>query len=140
MNDTTAIRSRVKVEQSTTEPSGRCPRCGKFDWQASIDAGQNLGCQRRAATATATMGDAAYQRREADDDERAWALAGAGLTDLVGDYLDLLAREGLPDPLGARLTVAVVLADLLSLAGVAVPYAIEARLHEPAVMHPNAAD
>jgi len=62
------------------------------------------------------------------------------LTALTARYVALLAAEGVPDPLGARLTVATVLADLLALAGVAVPYDIEARLQEPAVMHPMAAD
>jgi hypothetical protein len=54
------------------------------------------------------------------------------LTGLTARYLDLLADEGVPDPLGARLTVAVVLADLLALAGAPVPRTIEARLQEPA--------
>ena len=59
-------------------------------------------------------------------------MARSDLTDLTGRYIDLLAAEGVPDPLGARLTVAVVLADLLSLAGAPVPRAIEDRLQEPA--------
>jgi hypothetical protein len=54
------------------------------------------------------------------------------LTSLAARYVDLLAAEGIPDPLGARLTVAVVLADLLALAGAPVPRAIEDRLQEPA--------
>ena len=56
------------------------------------------------------------------------------LAALAGRYVALLADEGVPDPLGARLSVACVLADLLALAGAAVPYAIEARLQEPAVV------
>src|SRR5262245_30656519 len=38
---------------------------------------------------------------EATDDERAWTLATAGLTELAADHLDLLAREGVPNALGA---------------------------------------
>ena len=54
------------------------------------------------------------------------------LTALTSCYLALLADEGVPDPLSARLSVAVVLADLLALAGVAVPRVIEDRLQTPA--------
>lgn len=53
------------------------------------------------------------------------------LAALVGDYLTILADDGVPDPLGQRLTVAVVLADLLALAGLPVPRTIEDRLDEP---------
>ena len=62
------------------------------------------------------------------------------LAALTARYVALLAEEGLPHPLGARLMVAAVLADLLSLAGADVPADIEALLREPAVMHPMAAD
>jgi hypothetical protein len=140
-NDTTARPASGVTgsgELQTSEPYIVCPQCGKRDWQSTIAAGQCLGCLRKAARPPAT--DAAFQRREAADDERAWALASAGLTDLVGDYLDLLTREGIADPLAERLTVATVLADLLSLAGVDVPRQIEARLQEPGDLLNVAAD
>ena len=53
------------------------------------------------------------------------------LTSLIADYLDMLGQEGVADPLSQRFPLALVLADLLSLAGVAVPRTIEDQLQAP---------
>ena len=55
------------------------------------------------------------------------------LIGLTERYLSMLSQEGIPDPLSERLTVAAVLADLLSLADSPIPDTIEDWLHnEPA--------
>ena len=56
------------------------------------------------------------------------------LTQLVTDYLAELQDGGVDDPLGTQLTVAAVLADLLTLAGEPLPAEIAARLEEPAAL------
>ena len=56
------------------------------------------------------------------------------LQELVADYLATLEDDGISDPLGERLSLAAVLADLLALAGEPLPAAIAARLEEPAAL------
>ncbi len=56
------------------------------------------------------------------------------LQEVVADYLATLEDDGIPDPLGERLNLAAVLADLLTLAGEPLPAAIAARLEEPAAL------
>ena len=56
------------------------------------------------------------------------------LTELVSAYLATLEDDGIPDPLGERLNLAAVLADLLALAGEPLPAEIAARLEEPAAL------
>ena len=55
------------------------------------------------------------------------------LTQLVTDYLAELQDGGVPDPLGASLSVAAVLSDLFTLADEPVPSAIEAALDRDTV-------
>ena len=58
------------------------------------------------------------------------------LTELVSAYLATLEDDGIPDPLGERLNLAAVLADLLTLAGEPLPPDVAAYLILPAAVEP----
>lgn len=44
-------QARRRRQPQTVERQVRCPRCGAWDWQGSVERGGDLGCMRAAALA-----------------------------------------------------------------------------------------